>query len=391
MGSSLHPRTLAALLSALACPLLIPDALADPTRPRNAELQTISPTSSYIGWPTLIRRRTGELWVVASGGREAHVCPFGQVIAITSSDDGRTWTWPRVLHDGPIDDRDAGIVETARGTLVATTFTSVAYVDSLKKAQASGAWSEDRLTRWNSVHRRLPEGSHAAQLGQWTLRSEDGGLSWKAAERCPTNSPHGPIQLRDGRLLYPGKELWTHDKAIGVWESRDDGKTWQHLAKIPARPKDDPTKGYHELHGVEASNGTLIVHIRNHNEPNANETLQTESIDGGRTWSVPHPLKVTDGSTGVWGLPSHLLRLQDGRLLMTYGHRRAPLGNQARVSTDHGSSWSEPILVSDDATSGDLGYPSTAELADRTLITVWYEKTKETPNAVLRQCRWTLP
>jgi hypothetical protein len=76
---------------------------------------------------------------------------------------------------------------------------------------------------------------------------------------------------------------------------------------------------------------------------------------------------------------------------MTYGHRRAPLGNQARISADHGASWSQPILVSDDATSGDLGYPSTAELADQTLLTVWYEKIKDSPNAVLRQCRWSLP
>jgi hypothetical protein len=76
---------------------------------------------------------------------------------------------------------------------------------------------------------------------------------------------------------------------------------------------------------------------------------------------------------------------------MTYGHRRAPLGNQARISSDNGTSWSEPILVSDDASSWDLGYPSTAELADHTLITVWYEKTKDSPNAVLRQCRWNLP
>ena len=391
MTASIPAPIAVPLPALLALTSLIADASAEPIRPKNAELQTITPTSSYIGWPTLVRRRTGELWVVASGGREAHVCPFGQVIAITSSDEGRSWTWPRVLHDGPIDDRDAGVLETARGTLIATTFTSLAYVDLLKKAQASGAWTADKIARWNGVHQRLSDSSRNAQLGQWTLRSEDGGISWSAAERCPTNSPHGPIQLRDGRLLYPGKALWTEDKAVGVWESRDDGKSWQHLAKIPTRAGDDPTKGYHELHGVEASNGTLIVHIRNHNNPNANETLQTESSDGGRSWTNPHPLKVTDGSSGVWGLPSHLLRLQDGRLLMTYGHRRAPLGNQARISADHGASWSQPILVSDDATSGDLGYPSTAELADQTLLTVWYEKIKDSPNAVLRQCRWSLP
>ncbi len=33
-----------------------------------------------------------------------------------------------------------------------------------------------------------------------------------------------PIQLSDGRILYPGKELWTEDKRTGVWESKDDGK-----------------------------------------------------------------------------------------------------------------------------------------------------------------------
>jgi hypothetical protein len=296
-----------------------------------------------------------------------------------------------VLHDGPIDDRDAGIVETARGTLITTTFTSLAYVDSLKKARASGLWSEDKLARWNSAHNRVPEGTHSDQLGQWTLRSEDGGSSWGPAVRCPANSPHGPIALRDGRLLYPGKELWTGEKSIGVWESMDDGKTWKRLAKIPAREGDDVTTGYHELHGVEAGNGTLLVHIRNHNKSNANETLQTESADGGQTWSVPHPLRVTDGTSGVWGLPSHLLRLQDGRLLMTYGHRRAPLGNQARISSDHGSSWGEPILISEDGTSSDLGYPSTVEFADHSLLTVWYEKTKASPAAVLRQCHWTLP
>ena len=29
----------------------------------------------YCGWPTLTRRRNGQLWLVWSGGREAHVCP----------------------------------------------------------------------------------------------------------------------------------------------------------------------------------------------------------------------------------------------------------------------------------------------------------------------------
>ena len=144
---------------------------------------------------------------------------------------------------------------------------------------------------------------------------------------------------------------------------------------------DKVASAYHELHAVEAADGTLIAQIRNHNEANKGETLQTESKDGGKTWSEPH-------SIGVWGLPSHLLRLRDGRLVMTYGHRRKPYGNQARISSDNGQTWSEAMILSGDGIGGDLGYPSTVELADGTLLSVWYETMKEPKLAVLRQATW---
>jgi len=75
---------------------------------------------------------------------------------------------------------------------------------------------------------------------------------------------------------------------------------------------------------------------------------------------------------------------------MTYGHRRAPFGNQARVSADQGRTWSEPIIISGDGAGGDLGYPSTVQLTNGSLLTVWYEQLKDSPRAVLRQARWTL-
>jgi hypothetical protein len=75
---------------------------------------------------------------------------------------------------------------------------------------------------------------------------------------------------------------------------------------------------------------------------------------------------------------------------MTYGHRRAPFGNQARISKDHGATWSEPVILSGDGKGGDLGYPSTVELADGTLLTIWYESMKETKLAVLRQAIWKI-
>jgi hypothetical protein len=293
---------------------------------------------------------------------------------MVSRDGGETWSYPRVLLDSAIDDRDSGVLESAKGTLLVTSFTSLAYEAHLAK--------KDVNSPWRAVHARLSDAERKAELGEWILRSTDGGKTW--SPRIPTivNSPHGPTQLRDGRLLYAGKQLWAGGK-IGVVESADDGQTWRWLTEIPARAGDHPEKDYHELHAIETGDGRVIAQIRNHSGTNSGETLQSESTDGGKTWSEPRTI-------GVWGLPSHLLRLRDGRMLMTYGYRRAPFGNQARISEDEGRTWGEAMTISADGAGGDLGYPSTAELSDGTLLTVWYESLKGNPHAVLRQARWKL-
>jgi len=334
---------------------------------------------NYHGWATLARRSNGELLVACSGGRETHVCPFGRVDLIRSKDDGRTWTWPETLMDTAIDDRDAGVVETTRGSILVSTFTSLAYEPVLEKATN---WQPERLARWKAVNARLDAAQRKAMLGTWLLRSADGGMNWSAPYRVPVNSPHGPIVLKDGTLLYAGKQLWSPKTRVGISLSKDDGVTWSAMKELPTRPGDDSAQ-YHELHAVQAANGRIIVQIRNHNDANSRETLQCESEDGGKTWTTPHPI-------GVWGLPSHLLRLRNGNLLMSYGYRRKPHGNQARLSVDHGKTWSEPIMLSEDGHSGDLGYPSTVELSNGDLLTVWYELRPDSPRAVLRQARWQI-
>jgi len=341
----------------------------------------------YHGWPTLTRQRNGHLLLVYSGGREAHVCPFGRVEIMRSRDKGDTWTWPQVLLDSPIDDRDAGVMETAKGSILVTTFTSVAFETLLDQAEAGKpddpqAWPKEKLERWRAARDRIDKEARQKELGTWMIRSADGGVTWSARYDCLVDSPHGPVAVSGNRLLYAGKELWKPAERNGVCESTDDGQTWKWLAEIPARKGDDP-KEYHELHAVEAADGRIVVHIRNHNKANSGETLQSESTDGGKTWSEPRPI-------GVYGYPSHLLRLKDGRLLMTYGYRRKPTGNQARISDDHGKTWSEPLVVSDDGVSTDLGYPSTVELDNGALLTVWYEVMRDSKLAVLRQTKWRI-
>ena len=340
----------------------------------------------YHGWPTLARRKNGELLLAFSGGRESHVCPFGRLELMRSKDNGKTWGWPQVIYDGPIDDRDAGIVETARGSILMTNFTSLRYAEDLEAAETipagqPKAWDAVKLAEWRAAHHRLSQEERQRELGSWMWRSTDGGVTWSSRYAVPCNSPHGPVNLAEGRLLYLGVSMWTDQRIVGAWESLDDGVTWKLLAQLPTRPGDNPDE-YHELHAVECGSGKLIAHIRNDNNQNQRETLQVESTDGGKTWTVPHPI-------GVWGLPSHLLRLKSGSLLMTYGYRRRPFGNQARISRDEGQSWSEPITVSN-AIKSDLGYPSTVECDDGTLVTVWYEVLPGSDLAQLMQARWKL-
>ncbi|MCF7961162.1 MAG: glycoside hydrolase [Pirellula sp.] len=339
----------------------------------------------YHGWPTLTRRADGELLLAFSGGRERHVCPFGRLEWMRSKDNGETWGWPQVLYDSPIDDRDAGVVETAKGSILVTTFTSLAYEPILNRAETAqpgqpGAFADPKLLlEWQAVHNRLSAAQRKSELGTYMIRSTDGGINWSPRYAVPLNSPHGPVVLSDGRLIYAGKALWRDDR-VGVCESLDDGLTWQWIATIPSRPGDDPRE-YHELHAVDGVDGKIICHIRNENAADKGHTLQSESKDGGLSWSIPH-------SIGVWGLPSHLLKLRDGRLLMTYGFRRSPRGIQMRISGDSGGSWSDPISISTDGISGDLGYPSTVECADGTMVTVWYEVLAGSPLSQLRQSRW---
>ena len=61
-----------------------------------------------------------------------------------------------MLMDTEIDDRDSGVIETAKGSILVTTFTSLAYVPGLERAQklepgTKGAWAKEKLDRWLAV------------------------------------------------------------------------------------------------------------------------------------------------------------------------------------------------------------------------------------------------
>ena len=94
---------------------------------------------------------------------------------------------------------------------------------------------------------------------------------------------------------------------------------------------------------------------------------------------------------GFHGSPPHLLRHSAGALVLTYGYRQAPYGQRVALSRDDGATWERDWIIRDDGPDGDLGYPSTVELADGSLFTVCYQKVSGDRKCSLLWSRWQPP
>ena len=112
--------------------------------------------------------------------------------------------------------------------------------------------------------------------------------------------------------------------------------------------------------------------------------MQTVSDDRGHTWSPPEPLN-------FHGSPPHLLSHSSGALVCTYGCRQGDFGQRAMVSRDGGESWDYDLILRDDGSDGDLGYPSSVELADGSIFTVYYQRERPGAQCALLWTRWALP
>lgn len=349
----------------------------------------------YFGWPTVARLDDGTLLVASSGLRSEHICPWGKTVLNVSTDQGRTWSSPRVINDSPLDDRDAGLVNLGGDSLLVSWFTldTRAY---LKTQEWVRNWlGPAEIESWQEKLATVTDAVAAQSSGSWIRRSADHGTTWSEPIRVPVSAPHGPVCLRNGDLLYLGKPYGTWDDMtrarIAAARSTDGGQTWQVLGQVPAHPDTAPAN-YHEPHVVELPSGRLLgmIRIEDHTGKELKgagipsfSMMQTESADGGRNWTTPKPL-------GFHGSPPHLLRHSSGVLVLTYGYRQAPFGQRVAFSRDDGATWEHDWIIRDDGPDGDLGYPSTVELGDGSLFTVCYQKVAGDKKCSLLWSRWQL-
>jgi len=326
------------------------------------------PTLAYYGWPSVTVDENGVTYVVCSK-RLRHIDPYGKVMLYKSFDQGASWSEGLCLIDTVLDDRDAGILYLGGRHFVVTTFSHTASL-YLENANASWTkWQQDVGADEAERRRSLWAGCSDADLtGRSSyIITNDYFATWGAQRMIPITAPHGPMLLAGGELLYVGVPFhaeFAGGKALspGVYcfISRDCGESWQQHSEISV----DARFGACEAHGVQLRDGSIVVSLRTADF----HTLTCRSLDGGLTWTAPQDL--------TYGAPAHLLQLADDSVLITYSKRADVTGQCARRSTDGGVSWSEEFYISrpNSETDFDLGYPATAQYADGSLITVYYQK-----------------
>jgi hypothetical protein len=142
--------------------------------------------------------------------------------------------------------------------------------------------------------------------------------------------------------------------------SDDKGQSWSKPAPVCV----EPVKRFSEPDIVEAAPGELVCILRQSGE---HRLYVCQSSDAGETWSKP-------AVTSIDGLPGHVIKLSDGRLLCSYGRRKAPFGIRMSLSEDSGRTWmtEQEIVVREDLPNGDLGYPTTIEYEPGCLFVCYY-------------------
>lgn len=330
----------------------------------------------YFAWPTASILQDGKIAVGASGFRIEHICPFGKAVISYSFDGGETYTFPAPVIDTPLDDRDAGICAFDNKGVIFTSFNNSA--DMQKQHNKDNEYAQSYI---NTINKEDEE----KYLGSVFRISNDCGITFGSIFHSPVTSPHGPVQLKDGTVLWAGNNFKNYNDGIEVVSLNTQNGETSFVGKISI---DNDEIVLCEPHLIELPEGKLICHIRGEDK-DENDTIftvfQSVSYDKGKTWSTPEMILDETG-----GAPPHLLYLSSGVLLSTYGRRKQPYGIMAMMSFDNGKTWEKDIRIYENTASDDLGYPSTVELPDGTLLTVFYATDSEEKPCVIMQQKWKI-
>ena len=340
---------------------------------------------SYQSWPSACIDENGVIYVVCSGFRMGHVCPFGKTVMYKSRDGGESFSLPVVVNDHYLDDRDPGILYLGRGDFIVTRCSHPAssYENQLYDwlVSDSGDAGAGLIKHYIMIPGEYRTGGCFYRL------LHDYGETADGEKRIPVHSPHGPVLLKDGTVFYLGKEVFSgvpeENEVFSAYISSDRGETFIKTGECPVPEGFSPVQ-FHEVHCGELSDGGIMALFRTHltDDDSFFTVMKSVTYDRGRTWSEWE-------KTGICGSPPHLCKLSDGGFALTYGRRRPPYGICGRYVSPSGEISDEEFRLAD-CDDDDIGYPATVELPDGTLFTVYYARYRGDPTASLLSVKWIL-
>lgn len=217
--------------------------------------------------------------------------------------------------------------------------------------------------------------------------SYDKGKVWAGPFRFPELGLKG-IAARTGYLVNGKSDCMaflTAAKSNGregrVFMARttDGAKTWKFVSYVTPEPEG---RDFAIMPGVvRLGKSSILVGVR------YREWIDMyRSDDNGTTWRF-----VSKPVTGSGSNPPAMVRLADGRVALTYGRRVAPFGVRARFSSDEGVTWSDELVLRDDAAKPDLGYCRSVVRPDGKIVTAYYYNDAKSPERYIAATIYAAP
>ena len=303
----------------------------------------------YQSFPDVTRLQDGRLMCTFYCGYW-HISPAnaqwpkgGRQDYSISSDEGYTWSTPKVLNDGPIDDMDPSLFQSKSGRLIVNYFSETSV----------------KPTTWETP-------------GTSIITSDNAGKTWSAPQLIyPKYYTSSPIrELSDGRLIMGLYTLKGTQWNGAVGTSDDQGKTWNKAVDIPL------DSGSHQIDAetdiIELKDKSLYAAERT----DFDDMFFSRSTDRGDSWSVSQ-------SIGFSGHCPYFHRTPEGIILLGYRNSRGST-TSLRYSLDECNTWSNEVVIDKVGSA----YPSIVDLKDGSELVVYYEDVTAPPGANIRVKRF---
>ena len=336
--------------------------------------------SSYTAFPHVERLEGDELLIAFRQAprqkRLRHTHPISIITVMRSYDLGETW-----------ETKDATQLAAGGGQEFAPIYLGQGHVGGLLAMHEVVPVVEAGRSGTPHLHEHEYPFSNVGGFWCW---SDNYGLTWKLHHAVlfalGLQTCAAPIKLESGKLLAPCYGALAHDEPASnvLYHSDDYGKTWSGQTVITQGSKN--TRGYYEPCLLELRRDHLLGMHRMGASQNQRDGLfwRNESIDGGKTWSEPVETDILSGAC------PRLLKLSDGRVLLTYGRRYPPYGIYARLSSDGGKTWGETSWLLREAPNGDQGYSSSLEIKPGRIFTTCYAQNAQAVTGITGTF-WDLP